>query len=78
MAQRLVRLLFDFNGSFVFMISVYSDVNSFKLFLYVSAYFCLLIGGGGGGGVVGGGGTQTHQDVGGLQHRGILGGNVGT
>ena len=36
------------------MISVYSDVNSFKLFLYVSAYFCLLIGGGGGGG--GGGG----------------------
>ena len=37
------------------MISVYFDVNSFKLFLYVSAYFCLLIGGGGGGG--GGGGV---------------------
>ena len=28
------------------MISVYSDVNSFKLFLYVSAYFYLPIGGG--------------------------------
>ena len=55
MAQRLVRLQFDFNCSFVFMISVYSDVNSFKLFLYVSAYFRLLIGGGGGGG--GGGGV---------------------
>ena len=34
------------------MICVYSDVNSFKLFLYVRAYFCLLIGGGGGGVVV--------------------------
>ena len=54
MAQRLVRLQFDFNCSFVFMISVYFDVNSFKLFLYVSAYFCLLIGGGGGGGEGGG------------------------
>ena len=54
MAQRLVRLQFDFNCSFVFMISVYFDVNSFKLFLYVSAYFCLLIGGGGVGGEGGG------------------------
>ena len=48
MAQRFVRLLFvfDFTCSFVFMISVYPDVNSFKLFPYVSAYFCLPIGGG--------------------------------
>ena len=59
MAQRLVRLQFDFNCSFVFMISVYFDVNSFKLFLYVSAYFCLLIGGGGGGG---GGGEGGYSD----------------
>ena len=55
MAQRFVKLLFDFTCSFVFMISVYSDVNPFKFFLYVSAYFCLPIGGG----------TQSHQDVGG-------------
>ena len=52
MAQRFVRLLFDFTFSFVFMISVYSDVNSLNVFPYVSAYFCLLIGGG----------TQSHQD----------------
>ena len=44
--QRFVRLLFDFTCNFVLMISVYFDVNSFKLFLYVSAYFCLPIGGG--------------------------------
>ena len=46
MAQRFVRLLFDFTCIFVFMISVYSDVNLFKLFPCVSAYFCLPIGGG--------------------------------
>ena len=52
MAQRFVRLLFDFTFSFVFMISVYSDVNLLNVFPYVSAYFCLPIGGG----------TQNHQD----------------
>ena len=36
MAQRFARLLFDFTCRFVFMISVYSDVNSFKLFLYIT------------------------------------------
>ena len=46
LAERFVRLLFGFTCSFVFMISVYSDVNSCKLFLYVSAYFYLPIGGG--------------------------------
>ena len=55
MAQRFGRLLFDFTCSFVFMISVYSDTNSFRLLLYFSLYFCLPIGGG----------TQSHQDVGG-------------
>ena len=60
MAQRFVRLLFDFISSFIFMISVYSDVNLFKLFPYVSAYFCLLIGAG----------TQSHQDDGGTPTHG--------
>ena len=60
MAHSFVRLLFDFTCIFVFMISVYSDVNSFKLFLYDSAYFCLLISGG----------TQSHQDVGGTPTHG--------
>ena len=55
MAQRFGRLLFDFTCSFVFMISVYSDTNSFKLLLYDSVYFYLPIGGG----------TQSHQDDGG-------------
>ena len=45
MAQRFVRLLFDYTCSFVFIISVYSDGNSFKLFLYVRAYLCLPNGG---------------------------------
>ena len=45
LAKRFVRLLFGFTCSFFFMISVYSDVNFFKLFLYVSAYFYLPIGG---------------------------------
>ena len=62
MAQRFVRLRFDFTCSFVF-ISVYSDINSFKLFLYVSAYFCLSIGGGR---------TQSHQDDGGTSTHGEL------
>ena len=60
MAQRFIRLLFDFTGSFVYMISVYSDVNSLKLFPYVSAYFCLPIGGR----------TQSHQDDGGTPTHG--------
>ena len=63
MAQRFVRLLFDFTCIFDFTISVYSDVNLFKLFPFVSAYFCLPIGGG----------RQSHQvDGGGLQHIGDL------
>ena len=53
--KMLVRLLFDFTCSFVFMISIYSDVKLFKLFLYVSAHLCLLVGGW----------TQSHQDDGG-------------
>ena len=61
MAQSFVRLPFDFTFSFVFMISVYSDVNSFKLFLHVSAYFQQPIGRG----------TPTHggyqQEMGGLK-----------
>ena len=57
MAQRFVRLLFDFTCSFDFMINVYCDVNLFKLFSYVSTYFCLPIGRG----------THSHQDDGGLQ-----------
>ena len=44
------------------MVRGFSDVNSFKLFLYVSTYFCLPIGGG----------TQSHQDIGGLQHMGNI------
>ena len=55
MAQRVVRLLFDFTCKFVFMVSVYSDENSFKFFMYVSANFGLPMGGG----------TQSYQDVGG-------------
>ena len=55
MAQRFVRLLFDFTCKFVFMVSVYSDENSFKFFMYVSANFGLPMGGG----------TQSYQDVGG-------------
>ena len=55
MAQRFVRLLFDFTYKFVFMVSVYSDENSFKFFMYVSANFGLPMGGG----------TQSYQDVGG-------------
>ena len=62
MAQRFVRLLFNFTCSFVSMISVYYDVNLFKLFLRVRTYFCLPIGGE----------TQSHQDVGGLQHIGDI------
>ena len=46
MAQRFVRLLFDFTCSFDFMINVYCDVNLFQLFSYVTTYFCLPIGGG--------------------------------
>ena len=53
-------MLFDFTCSFVFMISIYSDINLFKLFPYVSTYFCLLIGGG----------TQSHQDGGGTPTHG--------
>ena len=60
MTHSFVRLLFDFTCSFVFMISVYSDVKLFKLFLYVSAYFCSPIGGG----------TQSHQDDGGTPTHG--------
>ena len=63
MAQRFVRLLFDFTCSFVFMISVYSNGNSFKLFLDVSTCFCLAIDGGWGLRVIkmmGGGGAPTH------------------
>ena len=60
MAQRFVRLLFNFSYSFVFMISVYYDVNLFKLFLYVSIYFWLLIGGR----------IQSHQYVGGTPTHG--------
>ena len=55
MAQRFVRLLFDFTCKFVFMVSVYSDENSFKFFMYVSANFGLPMGGR----------TQSYQDVGG-------------
>ena len=55
MAQSFVRLLFDFTCSFDFMVNVYSDVNLFKLFSYLSTYFCLPIGGG----------TQSRQDDGG-------------
>ena len=65
MAQRFVRSRFDFTCSFVFMINVYSDVDSFKLLLYVSTYFSLPIGGV----------TQSHQDdgmMGGLQHIGYI------
>ena len=62
MAQMFVRLPFDFTCSFVFMISVYSDVNSFKLFLYVIAYFCLPISGRG---------TQGHQDDEGTPTNGV-------
>ena len=60
MEQKFVRLLFDFTCSFVFMLSIYSDVNLFKRFFYVSSYFCLLIGGG----------TQSHKDVGGTPTHG--------
>ena len=50
------------------MISVYSDVNSFKLFLFVTAYFYLSIGGGlqhiGIFGILGGnGGTSKAEDT---------------
>ena len=55
MAQRFVRLLFNFTCSFVFILSLYYDVNLFELFLQVSTFFCLPIGEG----------TQRYQDVGG-------------
>ena len=68
MTQRFVRLLFDFTCSFVFMISVYSDVNSFKLLPYLSTYFWLSIGCG----------TQSRQNDGATPKQRILGGNGGT
>ena len=63
MPQGFVRLLFDFTCSFVFMISVYPDVNSLKFFPYVSAIFLF----------ADRWGTQSYQDDGGgLQHIGDI------